>query len=272
MKRVVIYHANCVDGLVAAWVASCHWDSAAEFVPASYGSPPPDVRGRDVLIVDFSYPRATLLAMHAEAASLRVLDHHKTAAADLAGLSFCTFDMERSGAGLAWDELASGRRPWVVDYAEDRDLWRWRLPHSKAINAYLQVLPKTLDAIERVGRWGRDHLDQQVVPLGDAVLLAQRDYIEQAKSLARPATLAGHVVPVVNAPPWCVSEVAGELAESAPFAAAWFVAADGRIGYSLRSRRDGLDVSEIARQYGGGGHRNAAGFGVPAVVHAEVTA
>ena len=28
----------------------------------------------------------------------------------------------------------------------------------------------------------------------------------------------------------------------------------------LRSTDDGLDVSEIAKQYGGGGHRNAAGF------------
>lgn len=26
---------------------------------------------------------------------------------------------------------------------------------------------------------------------------------------------------------------------------------------------DGVDVSEIAKQYGGGGHRNAAGFQIP---------
>lgn len=269
--RIVIYHAGCVDGIVAAWVASRHWDSAALFVPASYGSSPPDVRGCEVLIADFSYPRETLLAMRAAAVSLRVLDHHKTAAADLAGLDFCTFDMERSGAGIAWDELAGGRRPWVVDYAEDRDLWRWKLPDSKAINAYLQVLPKTIDAIDDASRLGRNHLDQQVVPRGHAVLLAQRDYIDGAKRLARPAILAGHTVPVVNAPPWCASEVVGELSEGVPFAAAWFVGSDGRVGYSLRSRGDGADVSEIARRFGGGGHCHAAGFSADATIHTEVT-
>ena len=33
--------------------------------------------------------------------------------------------------------------------------------------------------------------------------------------------------------------------------------------FSLRSTDDGLDVSEIATAYGGGGHRAAAGFSVP---------
>ncbi|WP_277343388.1 DHHA1 domain-containing protein [Pseudomonas viridiflava] len=31
----------------------------------------------------------------------------------------------------------------------------------------------------------------------------------------------------------------------------------------MRSTDEGLDVSEIAKLYGGGGHRNASGFRVP---------
>ncbi|WP_224794071.1 DHHA1 domain-containing protein [Pseudomonas fluorescens] len=33
--------------------------------------------------------------------------------------------------------------------------------------------------------------------------------------------------------------------------------------FSLRSTDEGMDVSEVASQYGGGGHRNASGFRVP---------
>ena len=35
--------------------------------------------------------------------------------------------------------------------------------------------------------------------------------------------------------------------------------ADGRWQFSLRSEGE-FDVSAVAQQYGGGGHRNAAGF------------
>lgn len=35
------------------------------------------------------------------------------------------------------------------------------------------------------------------------------------------------------------------------------------MSYSLRSREGGVDVSEIAKQFGGGGHKHAAGFRLP---------
>jgi nanoRNase/pAp phosphatase (c-di-AMP/oligoRNAs hydrolase) len=34
------------------------------------------------------------------------------------------------------------------------------------------------------------------------------------------------------------------------------------VSFSLRSSDDGEDVAEVAKQYGGGGHRNASGFTV----------
>lgn len=52
------------------------------------------------------------------------------------------------------------------------------------------------------------------------------------------------------------------MAQDAPFAACYWDTPKGR-DYSLRSRGDGADVSEIASLYGGGGHRDAAGFSVP---------
>lgn len=45
---------------------------------------------------------------------------------------------------------------------------------------------------------------------------------------------------------------------------------DGRISVSLRSKVKGHDVAAIARQFGGGGHRNAAGFKMPGVALEEV--
>lgn len=81
---IMIYHANCADGFGAAWAAWMRWGSAIEYVPCSYGQNPPDVRGKHVLIGDFSFKRSQLDAMLTEAASVVILDHHKTAEAELA--------------------------------------------------------------------------------------------------------------------------------------------------------------------------------------------
>ena len=51
------------------------------------------------------------------------------------------------------------------------------------------------------------------------------------------------------------------MAQGQPFAVCYWDTLQGRV-FSLRSTDDGMDVSEIAKQYGGGGHRNAAGFTV----------
>jgi nanoRNase/pAp phosphatase (c-di-AMP/oligoRNAs hydrolase) len=38
---------------------------------------------------------------------------------------------------------------------------------------------------------------------------------------------------------------------------------------SLRAHHDDADVSEIAKKFGGGGHRKAAGFNLPANISIE---
>lgn len=45
---------------------------------------------------------------------------------------------------------------------------------------------------------------------------------------------------------------------------------DGKIKGSLRTEKDGMDVSKIASEYGGGGHKRAAGFVVEGKIVEEV--
>lgn len=262
-KTTVIYHANCVDGFTAAWAAWCRFGSEAEYVPAQYGEAPPDCAGKDVVIVDFSYPRSALLQLQDSASSLVVLDHHKTAQAELDGLPFCTFDMNRSGAGLAWDVLQDAPRPALIDYVEDRDLWRWRLDSSKEISAWLGSWPRdfhqwTLCKVDLEQRFG-DCFSQ-----GAAILRGLDGYVEMMHTKGRTCVIGGHAVPCINTTT-AVSELVGKMATGAEFAAGWFQRDDGKFVYSLRSRGD-FDVSEIAKIYGGGGHKNAAGFTVDALL------
>jgi oligoribonuclease NrnB/cAMP/cGMP phosphodiesterase (DHH superfamily) len=263
-KQLVIYHGNCKDGWTAAWACWKRFGDAAEYFPAGYSAGGadvqlPDVTGRDVVMVDFCTGREQLLRLKESAASLLVLDHHKTAEAACAGLDFCVFDMEQSGAGLAWRHFHPGMpEPWQVSYAEDHDLWRFKLPLSKAVNAALAGMP-----MESFELWEHDLPDTAAeAALQGAAVLAYIDrYVGEMAKQARSLPFAGHDVPIVNAPYINTSELVGHLAQSAPFAVGWFQRGDGKYQISLRSRgAEGVDVSEIAKAHGGGGHRNAAGF------------
>ena len=152
-RTICIYHANCADGFTAAWAVRQALGSGVEFVPAGYGDEPPDVDDADVVIVDFSYPRAVLERMAKWARSILVLDHHKTAQAELAALPqaqttwhqhkrcgvrlAAEFDMARSGAQMAWDFFGQRVRPFLIDVVADRDLWKWQIDQSREINAVI---------------------------------------------------------------------------------------------------------------------------------------
>jgi oligoribonuclease NrnB/cAMP/cGMP phosphodiesterase (DHH superfamily) len=253
---LVIYHGACRDGFTAAWVARQKYPGA-EFLAGYFGKGPPRVHGRNVLIADFSYKRPVLEELAAQSQSILLLDHHKTAEDDLGTLSYTYFDMDRSGAGITWDRLFPGRpRPWLVDYVEDRDLWRWSLPDSKAVNAYLSVLDFNFEAWDAAIDLGVDRAKE----LGAVVLAKIDQYVTEVRKNARIIDLDGFRVPAVNASPVDTSELLEGLAKGHPCALAWSVRFDGVIQYSLRSAEDGVDVSEIARAHGGGGHPHASGF------------
>lgn len=267
---VVIFHSPCYDGTTAAWVASkFNPKRDDEYVPATYGDTPPDVTGKDVLIVDFSYPRDVMEDMNAKAKSMVVLDHHKSAQSNCEGLGFCHFDMNRSGAGLAWDFLFAGKqRPPLVNYVEDRDLWRFSLPDSRAVNAYISSFEKDFDLWNALS-------DLLETDFHNCVRLGRAIQAYEAQKVKEMAAEAHHMI---ISPPYksvvyetlvcnCPYQFASQVGEylytqrpELPFVATYFTRADGLEQWSLRSHKNGADVSEIATQFGGGGHQHAAGF------------
>lgn len=261
-KRLVLYHGDCMDGFCAAWCAYVRFGSdGIEAIPVQYGQAPPSVKGRFVYILDFSYPRDVLTAMCDEADFVVVLDHHKTAQAALTDYEHLSahikFDMTKSGGRLAWEHFFPGiEPPWLVQYTEDRDLWKWQMPESRAINACLRSLPTTFIDWDKYSNRGANSM----VEPGIAILRSEQAIVAQHVKRARMGSIAGYTIPVINATV-LQSEITGELAKGYPFAASYYDI-DGMRCWSLRSAEDGIDVSEIAKQFGGGGHKHAAGFSI----------
>lgn len=266
-QQIVIYHGPfCSDGSVSSWVFSKKFPSAT-FHPAMHdGSPPPNVYGKDVYIVDFAYDYHNMQKIAWSANSFQLLDHHKSAMEQLIGFSGCTFDMNRSGAGMAWDYcFPTQKRNWIVDYTEDHDLWRHRLPFSREVNCNLQSRPLTFDTYNRLEHLGPDTWYyrkewKRFIEDGATILRSQKNMVNELLKKAQKIEMCGHKVLCVNTPV-LQSEVAGEIALTYPFGVCWFENEVGEDVYSLRSRSDGVDVSLVAQNYpNGGGHKQSAGF------------
>lgn len=263
LPTLCIYHHGCADGVAAAWAIRefClerQYDIA--FHPGIYGEAPPDVTDRDVILVDFSYKRPVLLQMAEQARSMLVIDHHKTAQNDLIDLPVnvdLIFDMERSGAMLAWQQFHPDRpAPQLFEHIQDRDLWRFKLSGTREITAAVysyELNPETFGELVFAG-CGR--LLNEGRPI---IRKQQNDIAAIVRDATRSMTFGTYRVPAANVPWMYASDVAGELAKGQPFACTYYDDATGR-RFSLRSAPDGIDVSQIAEAFGGGGHKHAAGF------------
>ena len=160
---------------------------------------------------------------------------------------------------MAWQYFHPGTEvPRFFEYLQDRDLWTKRLPGVDEFTAALRSYPQDFE------KWDflLSGFVSDLIEEGISIQRYFRTLVEQAKRHVFFREIAGYSVPVVNASMFMSSEVAGELAEGQPFAAVYAETKDNII-WSLRSRGDGVDVSEVAKRFGGGGHKNAAGFTVP---------
>lgn len=268
MASKILYHDKCFDGFTAAWAAWKRFGDTAEYIPVSYGqaSYADTTDQDDVYLLDFCYPAHVLRTLSAN--RLIILDHHKTAEADLALMKFnehdeVIFDMERSGAGIAWDYFHMEPRPKLVDYAEDHDLWRYALPFSRSIRAYMHTIPYDFQSWTYL----EDSLEvgfRECVNGGNYVMGFMKQQIKMIadNAVMRKLVKYGPLVPVVNATT-LFSEVGEELNLRFPdayYSAYYFDTAEGTRKWGLRTKQPYTDVSVVAQMFGGGGHKGAAGF------------
>lgn len=276
---VCLFHADCFDGLGAAWAVSKRFPDA-KYLPVDYRNPPPEgLEGKHVVIVDFSYRVEVMREIIAKAAYVTFLDHHKGSKDICATLSLeghrnlsCTYDAHESGATMAWDHFHPNKhRPRILDYIADRDLWRWDLAGTEEIMYGMGIYPLTLDAWQSVLN-AVDHDDEQQVhqfllhlqTSGAIIKIKNKTDVDRIiKQTVRYIDFLGFTqIPLINVPRALAAEALQQLANDHVFAIGYYDDATHRV-VSLRSNKGGQEVKELAEQYGGGGHEHAAAFTVP---------
>lgn len=259
MNDLVLFHASCYDGFGAAWAAWQVLRENAEYKAVSYGEVLSlDKRYDKVYILDFSYNEDALLRIKEHCNQIVLLDHHKTAEEMLAPLInkypdiLIKFDMNKSGAMLAWEYFNVGNAPPLIKCISDRDLWQFKIDGSKEVHAALTSYPMDFDVWNQL-------VVLNLIDEGRALLRMQGQNVKNILKNSFEIDFEGHKTAVVNTSvSW--SEV-GEalLAKHNTQLAISFTDMGDNIMFSVRST-DVVDSSALSKKYGGGGHKKASGF------------
>jgi oligoribonuclease NrnB/cAMP/cGMP phosphodiesterase (DHH superfamily) len=283
MDVVIVYHANCADGVVSAWICSRYIKErhcVPEVHACCYGEEQVQVDAilqKDpvcVYIVDFSFSKEQLVQL-ARQCKVTVLDHHVTAKDEISPLIGQSingvFDIERAACQIAWDYFfPDTQRPWFVDYVADRDLWNWVLPLSNEINAgftRLEIFPfPNCDEIEKLyhGTISR----QNVIDAGRKNLEEIRMILKKLELLKMDVYFEGYFAVFAVCPFGELrSEYASFLLDKYPTYQLALIydykPGTSQVNVSLRSRPaedKPVDVASLAQRYDGGGHKNASGI------------
>lgn len=142
-----IYHRSCLDGFSGFFVAHTSGRLTKDVIiypdVPSTKMVPPDINGKDVIIIDVAYRKEVLEEIIKHAKSVVFIDHHVSIADDVEELKKkyenvsqdkiqIIYDEQRSGATLAWKYFNPRQiAPLFLKYVEDQDTGRWEHDNTK---------------------------------------------------------------------------------------------------------------------------------------------
>ncbi len=289
MENIILSHRSCNDGTAAAWAAFKKFGVSAPVVFCDYAAEQPwrqkvaefgGFTGKTVYLLDYGLPLAEVAEIAAEARRVIWLDHHRTSFQAL-GIEDPAEDEvldiwpntpgfpanlevhlnnQKAGCVLAWEHFHPGRKlPDLLRHIDDSDRWARQYPETRQVIAGLRLLNP---GFKQLGQYvGRDAVEE-LAELGRPLIRATEQALLGLASRAVPVKLGDTVGLAVNSAE--LSSEGGQLLaeKSGTFGMTWAMYGNGAIRVSLRSIDD-CDVSKLAALYGGGGHKRAAGFGLP---------
>ncbi|MBI2515219.1 hypothetical protein HYV91_03530 [Candidatus Wolfebacteria bacterium] len=266
MKSIVVfYHKNCLDGFTAAWAAWRKFGKNAVYIGIEAKSEPvKNLRNKEIYFLDACFEEKPLRRMVKNNKKVVVIDHHLSRKDFVHIATEAVFDLKRSGSALAWNYFHSERlMPKLVSYVEDNDLWRFRLPYARELNNSLETYPMTFEG------WSKLAADFQFSGKRKKYIEEGRAIIKYKKKIAQELAKAGDEVFFENHRAIAVNSsiLKSEIGEfvlqnkMAPLFILWHYEAKPKpkIYFSLRSNGK-INVAELAKKFGGGGHRAAGGF------------
>jgi hypothetical protein len=268
-KIVVIYHAHCQDGFGAALAAYTKFKDTASYIACSDRLiPPAGITGKEVYILDFSYPQEVLQELRHSTAKLVIIDHHISAKEAVTSVAEHIYSEEHSGAYLAWEYFVGTKIPRLITFLEIIDLASDKEGEHRDLTTYILSKPYDFKVYQALLE---EFEDEARLPYLKNLGKAQSDYLSLLLDaiIEEPdfVDFEGYTIPCINASlPLNEKSIAlTKLYTKYPPFSMSYRFDNELIKVSLRGNGD-VDLSVIAQKYGGGGHRNASGFVLPGTI------
>jgi len=293
----IIYHKNCLDGFTGFLLftlTNMYSNNSYVYpdIPAAK-SIPPDIKGKDIIIIDVAYSKDILENIFKLANKVLFIDHHITIKEYVHELGkkynkAIFFNEKYSACGLVWKFFNSKKKlPKFVEFIQDNDIGEWKLKDTKKFISGLHVNYKLDPSFNNLKTWKKLFNDSEVsklIKLGsyyedykNYLILenskryskekfpSQKIYNINSKIRKIIDSVGKYKVIVYNGNCPSVTSIGTYFYENfdCDFVWIWTLNLSKKeIIVSLRANKENVDVGKIASCFGGGGHIGAAAFSI----------
>lgn len=291
----VIYHKNCYDGFTGLFVLSLtkYMDDRTIIYPdvPSATTIPSNIDNKNIIIIDVAYSKQILSNIVKRVKKMTFIDHHLSIRSDVEELDIpsiheIVYDVNKSGASLTWEYFFPQKTlPKFIKYVQDNDIGTWKLKHTIPFITALELQYNTYPSKYNLEHW-KSLLDDSIVAnmIKDGILYNQyKDYLvhNNSKKISMhyfPSnkihnmypnianTIGQYKVAVYNGVT-CPNTASLSINildnNDCDFVIFWVLNLNQN-KYILQLRSKTVDVSEIAKTFGGGGHALASACAIDA--------
>lgn len=296
MDTIILYHRD-MDGLASALITKKNYPDA-EIKSVQYGEDVINIntikeyKNKQVILVDFSFNECIMEHLVKETKDFIWIDHHKSAMEkmpelwndkNIKGIR----SLEKSACELCWDYFFPNEdTPYAIKLIGDRDTWKFKYENdTKYFCEYLRQFD--IEDVEDIKIIGKiiDNSDDGLYEYIENGKACYNYMMAEVKRLYKKGNIEEKECFIGNT--YCnptepydykkydtfichsnsfISELANYAlkqgdCEIAEIRQKIFDETKGWITVvSLRSKKEGVDVSKIAQAHGGGGHYCASGY------------
>ena len=272
MTIYCLYHESDLDGKCSGAIVYDYFKARGEeviMVPMNYNKEIeiiPDIDEEDkVFFVDFSLPIEDMIMLN-NMCDLYVIDHHKTLIDSINKLKLDFNGIQEIGTGaceLVWRYFYKEDVPYGIKLMARYDVWDHSDPNTLPFQYGMDVRDTTPTSTTwKLVFADNDDFISDVLSDGDAI----GAYVDNKNTAycnfhAFPMSFEGYNCVAMNIS--LTSSLAFKAADPDDIYdiyIAFSYTSNKKWYVSLYTNRDNINVGELAKKYGGGGHRNAAGF------------
>lgn len=272
----IIYHKSCPDGWASFMICYRYLKALGNDAHNRLKTYPmshkykilPDVTGANLLIADFSIKREYYLELYSKAKTIILLDHHESSVDAIMDLPNTVIDQQYSGAILTWKFFHGDVNPNDVYLdIQDRDLWKWEREWNKQISLTCRCRLTFEETEENIEAWSNyiDNPDirENFKEAGKKMEELQMYLIREKAKYAKQYIFFGYTTLMCEATEF-QSEIGDFILKTrkCDIVMIWSMDDYNNV-YSIKLRSkvgSEVNVEQIAKKFGGGGHIDAAAF------------